>query len=87
MLTKTADVHAAAWKQAFDEFLDSETERSGTTFAPFDPVADYRRYVDGEPRADGVRHFLAARGIELPTGANVVVTDLAELLDDASAPG
>ncbi len=70
VLTKTADVHAAAWKQAFDGFLDAETKRSGKTFAPFDPVADYQRYVDGEPRADGVRHFLAARGIELPAGAD-----------------
>lgn len=70
VLTKTAEVHAAAWKQAFDEFLDSEAQRSGKTLAPFDPVDDYQRYVDGEPRADGVRHFLAARGIELPAGSD-----------------
>lgn len=70
VLTKTADVHAAAWKQAFDEFLDAEGRRTGTTFAPFDPVADYQRYVDGEPRADGVRNFLAARDIELPEGTD-----------------
>ncbi|MGI8524000.1 MAG: HAD family hydrolase [Nocardioides sp.] len=70
VLTKTADVHAAAWKQAFDEFLDKEAMRSGTTSVPFDPVADYGRYVDGEPRADGVRNFLAARGIELPEGTD-----------------
>lgn len=68
VLTKTADVHAAAWKQAFDEFLDTEAKRTNKTFAPFDPVADYGRYVDGEPRSDGVRNFLAARGIELPEG-------------------
>ena len=68
VLTKTADVHAAAWKQAFDEFLDNEATRSHTAYAPFDPVADYRRYVDGEPRADGVRNFLSARDIKLPEG-------------------
>ena len=68
VLTKTADVHAAAWKQAFDEFLDNETKRTNRAFARFDPVADYDRYVDGEPRADGVRNFLAARGIALPEG-------------------
>jgi beta-phosphoglucomutase family hydrolase len=66
VLTKTALVHAAAWKQAFDEFLVKEGERTGTTYAPFDANADYEQYVDGEPRADGVRHFLAARGIVLP---------------------
>ena len=70
VLTKTAEVHAAAWKQAFDEFLDNEAERTSQTFAPFDPIADYGRYVDGEPRADGVRNFLAARGIELPEGSD-----------------
>lgn len=69
VLTKTAVVHAAAWKQAFDEFLDQEAKRSGKTFAPFDSESDYERYVDGEPRADGVRNFLAARDIKLPEGA------------------
>lgn len=68
VLTQTAAVHAAAWKQAFDEFLDQEAKRSGRTLAPFDPIRDYERYVDGEPRADGVRNFLTARGIELPEG-------------------
>ena len=70
VLTKTAEVHAAAWKQAFDGFLAEEATRSGTTFAPFDPVVDYERYVDGEPRGDGVRNFLAARGITLPEGSD-----------------
>ncbi len=70
VLTKTAAVHAAAWKQAFDEFLNTEATRSNKTFAPFDPQADYERYVDGEPREDGVRNFLAARGIELPEGSD-----------------
>jgi beta-phosphoglucomutase-like phosphatase (HAD superfamily) len=68
VLTKTADVHAAAWKQAFDAFLGEESQRTGKTYAPFDSGEDYQKYVDGEPRADGVRNFLAARGITLPEG-------------------
>jgi len=69
VLTKTAQVHAAAWKTTFDAFLGEEATRTGRTFAPFDPVADYEGYVDGEPREDGVRNFLAARGITLPEGS------------------
>ncbi len=65
VVTKTATVHAAAWKETFDAFL---RERDGENFRPFDSVADYDEYVDGRPRADGVRTFLAARGIELPEG-------------------
>ncbi|MFI1169034.1 HAD family hydrolase [Streptomyces sp. NPDC020801] len=65
VVTKTAVVHAAAWKETFDAFLH---ERDGAGFRPFDPVADYDEYVDGRPRADGVRTFLASRGIELPEG-------------------
>ncbi|MGH3732789.1 MAG: HAD family hydrolase [Acidimicrobiales bacterium] len=68
VLTKTALVHATAWKEAFDAFLLEETARTGVKYAPFDPVSDYEKYVDGEPRADGVRNFLAARGITLPEG-------------------
>ncbi|MFC0543647.1 beta-phosphoglucomutase family hydrolase [Kutzneria chonburiensis] len=59
VLTKTAVVHAKAWQQAFDEFLASR----GDPYEPFDPVVDYDEYVDGKPRADGVRSFLQARGI------------------------
>jgi beta-phosphoglucomutase family hydrolase len=65
VLTKTAVVHAAAWKEAFDDFL---RRREGAAFRPFDAVADYEQYVDGRPRADGIRVFLASRGIELPEG-------------------
>jgi len=68
VLTKTAAVHAEAWRQTFDEFLDQESTRTGKKYAPFDPEGDYERYVDGEPRADGVRNFLTARGITLPEG-------------------
>ncbi|MFJ8196694.1 HAD family hydrolase [Streptomyces sp. NPDC096152] len=66
VVTKTAVVHAAAWKETFDAFL---RERDGAHFTPFDPVADYDEYVDGRPRADGVRTFLASRSIELPEGS------------------
>ncbi|MFE9173056.1 beta-phosphoglucomutase family hydrolase [Streptomyces kebangsaanensis] len=65
VVTRTAVVHAAAWKETFDAFL---RERDGADFRPFDPVADYDEYVDGRPRADGVRTFLASRGIRLPEG-------------------
>lgn len=65
VLTRTAVVHAAAWKEMFDAYLRG---RDGPGFRPFDPVADYDAYVDGRPRADGVRTFLAAREIELPEG-------------------
>ncbi|MFJ6718578.1 MULTISPECIES: HAD family phosphatase [unclassified Streptomyces] len=65
VVTKTAVVHAAAWKETFDAFL---REREGDGFRPFDPVADYDEYVDGRPRADGVRTFLESRGIRLPEG-------------------
>ncbi|CAL9343239.1 putative protein [Streptomyces sp. enrichment culture] len=65
VVTRTAVVHAAAWKETFDAFLRA---RDGEDFRPFDAVADYDEYVDGRPRADGVRTFLASRGIELPEG-------------------
>ena len=68
VLTQTAKVHDAAWKQMFDEFLRERSQRTGEPFAPFDPVADYDEYVDGKPRADGTRSFLASRGITLPEG-------------------
>jgi beta-phosphoglucomutase family hydrolase len=68
VLTDTARVHAAAWKQMFDEFLRERSKRTGEPFVPFDPVRDYDEYVDGKPRYDGVRSFLASRGIELPEG-------------------
>jgi beta-phosphoglucomutase family hydrolase len=69
VLTQTAKVHAAAWKQMFDEYLRARAERTGQLVVPFDEVADYDEYVDGKPRYDGVRSFLASRGIELPQGS------------------
>ncbi|HEY7198823.1 MAG TPA: beta-phosphoglucomutase family hydrolase [Candidatus Dormibacteraeota bacterium] len=68
VLTKTAVVHAEAWKQMFDDYLRQRAARTGEPFRPFDEVADYDEYVDGKPRADGVRSFLASRRIELAEG-------------------
>ena len=70
VLTKTAVVHAAAWKELFDGYLRERAARTGEPFVPFDPVSDYDEYVDGKPRADGTRSFLASRGIELPEGSD-----------------
>lgn len=69
VLTDTASVHKKAWKSMFDDFLKAEAERAGTPFVPFDIDTDYLKYVDGKKREDGVRSFLASRGIELPDGA------------------
>ena len=68
VLTDTASVHTKAWKVMFDAFLKKRAEQSGDKFVPFDPVEDYLKYVDGKKREDGVRSFLASRGIELPDG-------------------
>jgi beta-phosphoglucomutase family hydrolase len=68
VLTETAKVHAAAWKEMFDAFLRQRAGQTGQPFVPFDSVKDYDDYVDGKPRADGTRSFLASRGIELPEG-------------------
>jgi beta-phosphoglucomutase family hydrolase len=68
VLTRTAELHAAAWKQMFDQFLRAWAKKHGETFHEFDAVHDYDAYVDGKPRYDGVRSFLEARGIELPDG-------------------
>jgi beta-phosphoglucomutase family hydrolase len=75
VLTRTATVHAAAWKQMFDEFLASYASSNGAECSPFDEHADYDRYVDGKPRLDGTRDFLRSRGIDLPEG------------DDSDPPG
>ncbi|MEV0425417.1 beta-phosphoglucomutase family hydrolase [Micromonospora sp. NPDC050495] len=69
VLTQTAKVHNAAWTQTFDAFLKQRSAATGEPFRPFDPGPDYNRYVDGKPRADGVRSFLASRGITLPEGS------------------
>ncbi|MCB1948676.1 beta-phosphoglucomutase family hydrolase [Nitrosomonas sp.] len=69
VLTKTARVHAIAWKKLFDEFLEQRTTKTGESFVPFNIDTDYRRHVDGKPRYDGVQAFLESREIELPRGA------------------
>ena len=69
VVTKTAIVHAAAWKQMFDDFLRERARSAGTEFVPFDAHHDYDAYVDGKPRLDGTRAFLESRGIELPDGS------------------
>ena len=69
VLTDTASVHAAAWKQMFDDYLRARSERDGTPFKEFDVQADYVPYVDGRPRLDGTRGFLQSRGIDLPEGS------------------
>jgi alpha,alpha-trehalose phosphorylase len=66
VLTSTAALHTACWKRVFDRFLEDRAQRTGEPQAPFDPGADYLRYVDGKPRAAGVRDFLASRAITLP---------------------
>jgi beta-phosphoglucomutase-like phosphatase (HAD superfamily) len=69
VITQTASIHARAWKQLFDEFLDRQTAQTGVPFARFDAETDYRRHVDGKARIAGVLSFLAARGIAEPLGA------------------
>jgi beta-phosphoglucomutase family hydrolase len=69
VLTQTAKVHDAAWKQMFDGYLRERARPTGQPFVPFDPVRDYDEYVDGKPRAEGTRSFLASRGITLPEGS------------------
>lgn len=68
VVTRTARVHAAAWKRLFDEYLHQHAEKTGESFRPFDIEHDYRPYVDGKPRYDGVTSFLESRGIALPQG-------------------
>ena len=66
VITRTASVHAAAWKQTFDEYLEAHSKPG--PFQPFDIEGDYLRYVDGKARYDGVISFLSSRGIQLPYG-------------------
>lgn len=69
VLTDTASVHTKAWKHMFDAFLRQRADHLGEPFVEFDPVGDYRQFVDGRRREDGVRSFLDSRGIELPEGS------------------
>lgn len=77
VLTQTAKVHAAAWKEMFDAFLQQRAAEDGTKFIPFEIETEYVKYVDGKLRQDGVRSFLESRGIELPEGdPNDTVEDI-----------
>ena len=69
VVTRTADIHAEAWKQLFDEYLAQRARRLGGPFRGFDRESDYHQYVDGKPRYEGVASFLASRGIRLPLGS------------------
>ncbi len=69
VITDTASLHAACWKQMFDEYLRMRAKQRREAFRPFDIATDYRLYVDGKPRFDGVRDFLASRDIQLPEGS------------------
>jgi beta-phosphoglucomutase family hydrolase len=69
VITDTANLHAACWKQMFDDYLQERATQRGEAFRPFDLATDYRLYVDGKPRFDGVRDFLASRDIQLSEGS------------------
>jgi beta-phosphoglucomutase family hydrolase len=69
VITDTASIHAACWKQMFDEYLQKRATQRGEAFRPFEIATDYRLYVDGKPRFDGVRDFLTSRNIQLPEGS------------------
>jgi trehalose 6-phosphate phosphatase len=70
VVTLTASVHAAAWKRLFDEFLERRSKETGEPFVPFALEDDYHTYVDGKPRIEGVKSFLASRRIEFPEGSS-----------------
>jgi beta-phosphoglucomutase family hydrolase len=76
VITDTATLHATCWKKVFDGYLQERARRTGEPFIPFDVGSDYRLYVDGKPRFDGVRDFLRSRAIELPEGE---LEDLSEV--------
>ena len=69
VVTRTAELHADAWKRLFDEYLASRAAGANEPYRPFDLESDYRSFVDGKPRYDGVTSFLGSRGIELPFGS------------------
>jgi len=69
VITDTANLHATCWKRMFDDYLKRRATQTGKAFRPFDIATDYRLYVDGKLRVDGVRSFLTSRGIQLPEGS------------------
>jgi HAD superfamily hydrolase (TIGR01509 family) len=69
VLTTSARVHAAAWSDTFDSFLVERSERGHQEVVPFDRRREYELFIAGKPRLDGVRAFLASRGVDLPEGS------------------
>ncbi|MDT8322033.1 MAG: hypothetical protein RQ826_16055, partial [Xanthomonadales bacterium] len=69
VVTRTADLHARAWKKTFDDFLEAREEHNDESHPRFDAKDDYLDYVDGKPRHEGIESFLESRGIELPPGS------------------
>lgn len=69
VLIGSAAIHAEAWREAFDEFISRRVERTGGSFAPYDAHTDYPKHMHGRPRLEGIRGFLASRGISLPDGS------------------
>ncbi|TQO20719.1 HAD superfamily hydrolase (TIGR01509 family)/beta-phosphoglucomutase family hydrolase [Rhodoglobus vestalii] len=82
VVTDTASLHAKAWRVVFDDTLAQFPE---TETRPFDPDVDYRRYVDGRPREDGVRSFLLSRGITLPEESSDGGTTVASVSEQKQA--
>ena len=76
VVTDTASIHATCWKQMFDQYLRNRARNRGEAFRPFELATDYRLYVDGKPRFDGVRDFLSSRAIHLPEGNPEDPTDV-----------
>jgi beta-phosphoglucomutase family hydrolase len=68
VLTSTARIHSACWKTMFDDFLSGRAQRGQQTFQPFDIESDYKIFVDGKLRYEGVKSYLASRNISLPEG-------------------
>ena len=68
VLIGSAAIHVGAWTETFDELISARIERTGGRFAPFNPLTDYPQHIHGRPRLEGVRAFLASRGISLPEG-------------------
>ncbi|MCF8090712.1 MAG: trehalose-phosphatase [Desulfotignum sp.] len=68
VITQTAKVHAKAWKALFDTYLKKRAAHENQEYIPFDADREYRTFVDGKPRYDGVESFLKSRGIDLPRG-------------------
>ncbi|WP_439883213.1 trehalose-phosphatase [Pontibacter sp. MBLB2868] len=68
VITQTALVHAKAWKRMFDDYLGKRGNQEGKAYKQLDIATDYRQYIDGIPRYDGVRNYLSSRGVVLPEG-------------------